>query len=225
MTKIRDQQLSTVIANHCECDNCHVVDRDINRARMGYLCPKCGAKSEGGNTYFHFCILSMIDLMQEFYHTSSKGAGGLSVDSHKLAVVVFFCTLVETLLENLLREGMCIQKIPGQVQERLLSDNLTSKQRINKLFPALFDDKWQDAISVASRAYPKMKYNIALSFFIKVVGARNKFLHPPGNKWAIKYDMPSQCLRQTPVLISLFVWLHNHYIVEKRQQELSPPPE
>ena len=212
ISKINIQLLSTLIAHHCECGNCHIVDNDSNRQRVGYPCPNCGVKGNGGQTYFHLGIISMINLMQEFYHT--KKPSTISVDSHKLAVVVFFCTLVETLLENLLREAMISQKIPGTVQDRLLWDNMTGKQRTEKLFPALFNHTWKQAISEANRAQPKMDYKVTLNFFLKAVEARNKFLHPPGNKWAIRLDMPRQCLNHTPVLISLFVWLHNRYIAD-----------
>lgn len=203
ITKVKGQNLSTLIANHCECAHCGIVDRDPNRIRVGYPCPHCKKEGDGGETYFHFGILSAINLMQEFHQTSK--------DSHKLAVVVFFCTLVEALLENLIREQMCAQKISGKVQERLLSDNLRSEQRVNKLFPALFNATWKEAVAKAARAHPKMDYTGTLDFFLKVVKVRNKVLHPPGSRW-IPLDMPQQCLRRTPALLELFVWLHNYYI-------------
>lgn len=212
ITKIKDQRLSTRIAAHCECAHCYIVDLDSNRDRVGYPCPHCGIAGDGGQTYFHLGILSMIDLMQEFYHTLPKMSSAASVDPHKLATVVFFCSLAEALLENIIRERMCMQKIQVPVQERLLSDNLTSKQRTEKLFPVLFSDTWKEAILKAKRAQPRMDYVGTLDFFLKAVKARNKFLHPPGNRWAIGLNMPGQCLRATPVLLELFVWLHNHYI-------------
>lgn len=219
---IKGQRLSTILADYCECHHCHVVDRDPKRSRRGYPCPRCGAKGDGGQVYFHMGVVSVIDLMQEFYHTpSARPSGGLSVTSHKLAVVVFFCTLVETLLENLLREIMCIQNIPADVQERLLADNLTSKQRVSKLFPILAAEKWKEAVAAAGRAHPRADYQGALDFFVTAVGARNKFLHPPSNKWAIREDMPRQCIRLAPVLLSLFVWLHNRYIAGDKVARLS----
>jgi len=218
ITEIKDQHLGALIADHCECSFCGIVDRDPERTRVGYPCPNCKREGDGGETYFHLGIVSTINLIQEFYHTPGKH-DLYSVGSHKLAVVVFFCTLVETLLENILRERMCAQKIHGQVQERLLSDNLTSKQRTNKLFPALFNNTWKEAVAKAARAQPKMDYPGTLDYFLKVVKARNRFLHPPGSKWAIGLDMPRQCLRRIPSLLGLFVWLHNHYVAKGTSKE------
>lgn len=217
---IKGQRLSTILADHCECEHCHIVDRDRNRSKRGYPCPRCGAKGDGGEVYFHIGLRSSIDLMQELYHTPTRHAdgSGLSVASHHLAVVVFFCTMVESLIENLLREIMLAQKVPLNLQERLLADNLHTKQRVSKLFPALVDDKWNDAISAAIRAHKgkRIDFKAALDFFLKAVAARNRFLHPPGNKWAIGLDMPRQCLRLTPTLLVLFVWLHNRYVADDR---------
>lgn len=218
ITTIKNQRLSTLLTDYCECESCHIVDRDPNRSKRGSPCPRCGVKGDGGEVYFHMGIRSSIDLMQELYHTPSRSGTGLGhlVASHHLAVIVFFCTMVESLIENLLREIMIAQDLPSAVQERLLSDNLTSKQRVDKLFPTLVDEKWNDAISAAIRAHQGKRTDIkaALDFFLKAVRARNRFLHPPGNKWAIGLDMPRQCLRQTPTLLVLFVWLHNRCVAK-----------
>ncbi len=82
------------------------------------------------------------------------------------------------------------------------------------VFPVLAREKWKNVIDAAARAHPKMDYQGALDFFLKAVSARNRFLHPPDNKWAIGLDMPRQCLRQTPTLLSLFVWMHNRYVAK-----------
>lgn len=214
IVNIKTQPLSGIIADYCECEHCRIVDRDRDRELVGHPCQHCGAAGRGGQTYFHLGVLSVINLIQEFYHTPSKNSDGVSVDSHKLAVVVFFCTLVETLLENLLREIMAAKKIDDRIQERLLVDNMTSRQRVEKLFPALAGEKWKAAVAAAERAHPKMKYQAALEFFVEAADARNKFLHPPGNQWAIGLKMPSQCLRTMPTLLSLFAWLHNRYIAK-----------
>jgi len=216
ISRVKDQPLSTLIANHCQCDACDIVDRDPNRAIIGYKCPRCGVKGTGGQTYFHIGILSTINIIQELYHTTTIKPSINSVNPHKLATVVFFCTLVEALLENLLREHMCAHKIPSDIQERLLADNLTSKQRVTKLFPTIFSDKWETAISKASQSNPQKKYKVALELFLKAVSARNRLLHPPGNKWAIGIDLPRQCIFHLPTLLDLFVWLHNNYIAKDK---------
>lgn len=213
---VKRQRLSAVIADYCECESCHVVDRDLDRMQVGQPCQRCGIREgEGGYTYFHMGILSTIDLMQDLYHTPAKsGNTGLSVESHHLAVVVFFCTFVETLIENLIREIMDDKRLPVEIQEKLLWDNQNTGQRVEKLFPILAGEKWKTAVAAVSAKNKRPNFEETLKYCREVQQARNKFLHPPGNKWAISLGMAQKCLRQAPVLLELFVRLHNRYIAK-----------
>jgi len=219
---IQDQPLSSVIDVFFICQFCKVVDRNNERMDVGYICPNCGNKSPGGQSYFHIAVASLIDLMQEAYHqvpmanTNNNINEKKGKNTYKLSVVIFFCTLGEVLLEHFLNELMTALNIPNTDQERLLVDNLFLTQRIQKLFPSLTGNKWKNIIGELCKK-TSLNYYDTEKFYINAINVRNKFLHR-GNKWAIPVEMPQKCMKKIWALINLFVSLHNHYIPEIYQK-------
>ncbi len=217
--EIRSQRLSTLLADFMICGSCGIVDRDHERIRVGYECPRCGIPGDGASGYFPLSALSLIDLMQEFYHLKQGGAAANSVPvernegNHRLAVVIFFCALVEVLLQHFLEERMSKMGLPHEIQGRLLDDNLSVKQRVQRLFPTLTGVKWEKAVATLSERVD-LDYSEAAKFYYQQASrARNKFLHG-GNKWAIPQDMPEQCISHIWPLVCLFVALHNEYVAQ-----------
>ena len=214
---IRKQPLSTLLADHMVCQACRIVDRDQQRMRVGYPCSRCGVPGQGATGYFPLSVISLIDLMQEFYHRKTD----LDSDEQKitsarrnqrLAVVIFFCTLGEVLLEYFLKQLMTKNGLPRLVQERLLNDNIFVKHRVEKLFPALTGERWKLAVKMLAKG-KQLDYVKATEFYEDAVEKRNLFLHK-GNKWAIPNDMPEKCLRHIWPLVNLFVGLHNKFIAK-----------
>jgi len=214
---IRGQPLSTLLADFMICQSCRVVDRDQKRMRVGYPCPRCRVSGNGARGYFSISVHSLIDLMQEFYHIkderdyhSDKTPVRQQKGNHRLAVVIFFCTLGEVLLEHFLEHLMLRTGLPRSIQKRLLDDNIFVKQRVEKLFPALTGVRWKVAVRTLTKG-KQLDYLKATEFYEEVVEKRNLFLHQ-GNKWAISKEMPEKCLRQIWPMLNLFVGLHNSYV-------------
>ena len=212
---IKTQSLSSLLSDHQVCEFCRVVDRDKERCRTGYRCPICSSESKGGVLYFEFTVGATIDLMQEAFHSELKqdpneGKWDAGKDAHNISVVIFFCTLRELLLNNLIRELCGAQKIPKLIYERLISDNKFHIMKQNNLLPSLIDSKWLDAISVINTMH-EMDYIELNQFIEKAVKARNKFMHE-GNKFSIPLDMGEECMHHIWPLINLFIGLHNHYV-------------
>lgn len=212
--EIRSQRLSTLLADFIICESCGIVDRDQERSRVGYECSSCGIPSHGATYYFPISVSSLIDLMQEFYHSKKQEATPLSEapakqkeSNHQLAVVIFFCTLGEVLLQHFLEQCMCKMGLPHEIQDRLLNDNLFVKQRVEKLFPTLTGVKWNETVAMLSER-GELDYVETTEFYQRTSRARNEFLHR-GNKWAIPQGMPEQCIRHIWPLVCLFVELHN----------------
>lgn len=211
---IKSQRLSSLLTAHNICQNCHVVDMDNRRSRVGYICPVCKAPSKGGMMYFNLSVHALINLMQEAYHSESKALSNDTQDdrvrAHDVAVVLFFCTLRELLLNNLIKELCHAQKIPQPIYERLLSDNKFHMQRQDQLLPALTGIKWREALQKLknknSPDYVKLD-----DFIIKAVKARNSFMHK-GYKWSIPKSMGKECIQNTRPLITLYVELHNYFV-------------
>ncbi len=221
---IKDQPLHTLLANFFMCEKCRFVDRDTNRFAVGYKCHQCGTPSEGGRLYFPIGALSLIDLMQEFYHLNDSNAKNNSNQekNNQLAVVIFFCSLTEVYLQNFLEELMATIGIPIKIQERLLADNLFVRTRVEKLFPTLTGMKWKKALrNLTAKVEVELDYEYTAKFYLRVSNARNKFLHA-GNKGAIHKDMPKQCLEQIWPLSCLFASLHNEFIAQPLINHLKP---
>ena len=215
LLEIRNQRLSTLLSDFMICLSCGIVDRDQERMKVGHPCPRCRVPGQGARGYFPISVNSLIDLMQEFYHMkqeadSDEAPIAKQKGNHQLAVVFFFCTLGEVLLENFLKRFMSQGGLSRLIQERLLNDNIFVKQRVEKLFPALTGVRWKVAVKTLSKG-KQLDYVKTTEFYESVVEKRNLFLHK-GNKWAIPKDMPEKCLRQIWSMLNLFVALHNKYV-------------
>ena len=220
--EIRDYPWSKLVTDFWICNSCKVVDRNRKRIEVDYKCPCCGALSGRGTYYFMprssvIGVLSLIDLMQEFFHLEQEEDvdSGAPTDwvmerDHQVGVVIFFCALVEVLLQHFLEQIMSKKKLPHKVQKRLLDDNLSVKQRCEKLFYAMTNETWNTAVKRLSERVD-LDY-VAINKFCKLASeARNKFLHE-GNIWAVPQDMPKQCVSHIWPLLCLFVALHNEYV-------------
>jgi hypothetical protein len=128
-------------------------------------------------------------------------------ESHRLAILVFFCTLGEILLQQFLERCMLRLNLPTQIQKRLLQDNLFPPQRIERLFPILTGASWKQAVSAASK-HAETNFQSTVIFYKEASEGRNLLLHL-GNKWAVPTDMARKCFDQIAPLIKLFVELHN----------------
>ena len=153
VSEITGQSLSTLVAAFHVCQCCDLVDRDHERMKFGHPCPNCGGRSKGGLQYFDLSTHALIDPMQESFHQKPTQSSRLlsSSNAHTLAVVIYFCTLREVLLEHFLRELMRALQLPRAIQERILADNLFSKQRVEKVFPSLGDEKWKTVVRELSK--------------------------------------------------------------------------
>jgi hypothetical protein len=211
--------LSELFTNYYLCESCLIVDNELNRSIHGYKCPRCKKESKGGRIYFDLNVFILLQLMHEYYHLERSDSDIMrkiksrGKHNHKLAVIIFFCTLSEVLLYNFLKQYMIYNKIPNKIQERLLNDNLYPKQRIEKLFPSLINVKWKTALKKISMD-SKYNYQDIFGFYLRVSHERNDFLHK-GNKFNITDDMITNCMIMTPGLVQLFVDLHNLYIAKE----------
>jgi hypothetical protein len=214
VSEITEQPLGPLVDVFNVCQSCGVVDADRERARVGHPCARCGTKSKGALAYFGLPANALIDLMQESFHQKPRATqGGRALakdDVHQLAVIIYFCTLGEVLLDHFLREVMYALRIPSAVQERLLSDNSFSRERVDKVFPSLVGEKWKAVIKELS-GNSKLNYEQTVKFYREVVNARNLFLHQ-GNRWAVPKSMPEGCMEGIWPLMNLYVSLHNRYV-------------
>jgi hypothetical protein len=214
ITEVTTQPLSTLVADFFVCGDCGIVDRDEERCLKGRPCSACGDPSRGGHSYWGIRVDALIDLIQEAYHRPDPPDRGpllnAAVASQKLAVVIFFCTLGEVLLDHFLVECMLALQIPPQVRERLLEDSLSARQRVDRLFPTLTGTTWRKAVSSLDQG-SSLGYSATVVFYLGVMEHRNTLLHS-GSVWAVRPEVPEECLRRIPPLLNLFGVLHNTFV-------------
>ena len=224
VTDLKTQQLGLVLDNFYICQECHIVDIDLDRCEVGHPCSKCGEQSRGGTSYFDLSVYSLINLMQEFYHAKYKITDEDSVDelpdadNAKLAVIIFFTTLREILMDNFLKQMDNALDLPESVSERLFSDNRMYNKKMNKLFPGLTGMKWEKAIKEINKK-DAIDYQNVDSFVERVVKARNDFLHE-GKKYVIEPEMPKECIKNILPLLNLYVALHNKFVFSTYDQKI-----
>ena len=79
------------------------------------------------------------------------------------------------------------------------------------MFPSLAGLKWNDALNVLSNEsnndYEKLNEKI-----MELVEYRNKFIHQGHKIFEIDSKVAEDCVKNTHLLIQLFVDLHNKYV-------------
>ena len=211
----KNQKISRMVVSYFICDHCNYVESNLKLMEVGTLCKNCGHPSIGGKAFFKLQIYSLIDLIQEFYNLESNDMLESSSlydkgDKKKFAIVIFYTTIGEILLDQFLENLMDHKIVPVDLQDKLFSDyqSLPKKLELYKTFTK--SEIKKDAESLSDNSY---NFKEIISSYIKIRDARNKFLHK-GYSSAISSDMPQKCLEQIFGLLKFFVSLNNKYIVQ-----------
>lgn len=149
--------------------------------------------------------------MQEVYHSEAPELfrdhptpRGCDVNT-----LLIFCSLREALLTNFLVENLLAKRVDRELIQRLLADNKSTRQRIDKLFPSVVGAKWETAVTQLSQKN-RADYEDVSSFIKEAASERNKFIHE-GTPWGITRDLSKRCINSLWMMVSLFVALHNEY--------------
>jgi hypothetical protein len=217
LSKIKDRALGEMLNVFYVCQKCRMVDSDHGRLEEGHRCAACGEPSAAGYSYYTTQVFSLITLMQEFYHTHQDIPDDLGEKQNqwwagkiKLPLIIFFSTLRELLLNNLIYELFTARNIEADICERLLKDSPTHKQRLDKLFKTLAGEKWEAALKAIDKK-EKTDFVRLDKFIMDVVNARNDFVHA-GNTWGVKDEMADDCIRNLYAMLELHAHLHNYFV-------------
>jgi hypothetical protein len=214
LLETKNERYSFLLADYQICQSCHVVDKDKSRTVVGYECPICHKRNQGGRFYFHMGILSLVDLIQEAYHSEYIiDDTSFETPSHTVSIIIFYCALREALIHNFLNELAELMNIPSSLYSRLLSDNKTYAQKQNKLFPSFLELEWKQALVELSKNGNENYADLDI-FLKKVADARNTFLHE-GDRFVITKMLAVECIDNIDTLLRLYVDLHNHYVHPK----------
>ena len=169
--------------------------------------------------YFHLNIHTMVNLIQAAYQSPKNedlpSDGGAAQNA---ATLIFFCTLNEALLENLLCELCRAKQLPTAVIARLLSDNSRVCDRQGKLWVALTEKSWKWSIEKAG-ADDTCDYVRVNKFCADMQVVRNKFVHR-GASHIVSRTMAETCANEIWAVTSFYVALHNAVVHPLRIAEL-----
>jgi len=161
----------------------------------------------------------MVDLMHESYCTSkvlSKTPDPFQMANRAqhAAVVIFFCTIKELLLERFLSAFIIWFAMPTSLREQIEKEYDTHSRRLNKLFPALTANKWLDVIS---SLHSDGNDFVALNkFFEQASKERNNLVHE-GDHFGMDETMALDCVHNLIPTLDLFVALNNLFIHQRRE--------
>ena len=207
--------LDGIVGRWQQCTSCKIVDTDRGRSTVGHPCQTCNKPSNGGDMYFDSSVHLVVDLIEEAAsseHTIKypDTAMEYSENTHFVSVLLFFCTLREILLNNLIRQLCLDQSISNEIYDRLRMDNRLYTQKQDRLFPSLTKVKWTAAIATLDNKsdFDFQKLNADLKRFSDL---RNKFAHE-GHGFEIDKSTCEECVLSIEPLIHLYVDLHNAFV-------------
>ncbi len=205
------EEWSSLLLNFLVCNSCKFLYREADQIKSDE-CPHCRRVSSTLELYFPLNVFALIDLIQESYQSDGNANSEFTKHEYKhhLSISIYFCSLIEVLLQDFLEQRMAKMELPNQVQGLLLKDYRYVHKRVEKLFPTLIGCKWKETLKTLT-AGGELDFVAAIEFYEEVVDKRNLLVHE-GNKWAIPEDMPEKCALQLDPIIKLFVRLHNEFV-------------
>lgn len=210
LASIKNQDASTFVCPWFLCPHCGIVDRDMDRMRVGHICVNCSRPSESGRLYYPVTIHILVDLVQQAYHSNAPVGPIDGPQTNCVGTLVFFCALREALLAHFLTEHMSAQELPTGVVNRLFDDNKLANQRFGKLFKSVVTVAWEDAVQDIST--PNCDYVFVSELMQRASKVRNEFMHN-GSAWGASDELATECVNSLTMVAQLFVMLHNRYIV------------
>jgi len=210
LAEIDTQDASTLVCDYLVCGNCGIIDRDHSRMRKGSKCSTCEKESEAGRLAFSINIRILVDLVQQAYHSTAPVGPISGPQVPNIGTVLLFCTLREALLNGFLINRLRAQHVPKPLMEKLLGDNRLASQKFGELFTSVVGCKWENAVAEASR-YTAGDFTSASNLMRDAATIRNEFLHE-GRAWQATREFATNCVNAMPLLVGLFVALHNLYV-------------
>ena len=206
---IKDQDASQLACPWFLCAHCGIVDRDMQRMRVGHGCRSCRQPSESGRLYFPVTIHILVDLVHQAYHSNAPVGPIHGPQTGAVGTIVFFCALREALLAQFLKEHMEAQQLPQGIIDRLLNDNKLANQRFGQLFKSVVGEKWRVAVEEIS--IEGCSFVAVSELMMTASEVRNDFMHT-GAAWEATEELTTDCVSSLPMLTHLFAELHNHYV-------------
>ena len=220
LSEVQYQPWSTVTTNFYICQSCGIVDTESKRHRVGTPCNNCAAPSPGGLLYFEPNAYSIVASIQDFYflrHAKPPpDTDGLSDHVYtnetdtRIVIPLLFCTLWDVLTIHISREVMRAKHLEQLLQDRLLLDYRFSREKREKLLPALTGEKWKEALAELTKR-AQIDYTEHFTFFLNINEKRNEFIHE-GSHWSFDDEELERIPEELKPTFNLFAELHNRWV-------------
>lgn len=222
--------LAGVLLPYLECEHCRHVYRIWTTT--AHSCPACKGDIRIGLMYGSMTIASLIDLMQDLFRmelTRTSAIGEKIVEKkdahHHVGILLLFCTFVECWVEYFSRSLMEAHHLPESIIDRLLSDNGRLGDRTGKLFKTLtgkaFGDALRDITKKNKDKGVNLDYEAVWGFVRDVTKTRNEVSHK-GRIYKFPECLVEKCIMNIDGVNSLFISLHNQYIAQGSEHEVTP---
>ncbi len=207
-SEIKSYESRNEVNKYYICESCHI-GYPLSIVGMLKACHTCNEPHRGNYSFFDSTIPSLVDMIYEYYDLKSSDKYAPMFESHRIAIVIFYCTLAEVLMDRFLSNVMNAKRIPDKVQEKLMADNQYLSVRVEKLFPVLTGHGWKDSLGKAGNI-DKFDYQKISKHFMYISKVRNNMVHR-GSLLVEKGEI-EHCIDRINPLIKLFVTLHNLYV-------------
>ncbi len=192
------------VADCLVCDHCYFAAPAPDYVSGSYTCQACGHSIPSVRSFFPPSVHSLIDLMQGFQQNYAQ-------ENHDtLAVVLAYCSFIETLMQNFMIYRMSKMGISSDMQQCILDNHPTMTTRMEKLFPLLTGRSWSAVLTRLGDDVQK-PYKKLDDFYRTLAQARNLFLQR-GNRSAMKFEMGKQSLENIQLALRFFMDLHNEFV-------------
>jgi hypothetical protein len=220
LSEVQYQPWSTVVVNFYICQSCSRVDTDSSRQRVGTPCNYCGAPSPSGLLHFGIAAYVLVNSIQDFYFLRHAKPPPDSQDiadeiytnktDTRIVIPLLYCTLWDALTTELCQNIMRAKKLQDSLQDRLLLDYRSSREKRDRLFRGLTGEKWNDALTELSKQFD-LNYSNHFEFFLAINRKRNDFIHE-GVHWNLTDEELERIPGELQPTFSLFAELHNRCV-------------
>ncbi|KGF73187.1 hypothetical protein DO97_01320 [Neosynechococcus sphagnicola sy1] len=220
ISEVQSQPWSTLIADFYICQSCDRVYRVPILQICGTPCKHCGKTIRAQRVHFGLNALVLVNSIQDFYFLRHANPppdpDGIADHVYtnktdtRIVIPLLFCTLWDALTTELCQNVMRAKQLEEPLRERLLQDYRYSRDKRERLLPALTSEKWNFALAELTKP-AELDYTQHFNFFLTINTKRNTFIHE-GSHWHFTDEELERIPEELWPTFSLFAQLHNRYV-------------
>lgn len=173
--------------------------------------------------HFGLSSYTLVNAIQDFYFLRHADfppdQHGIADHVHtnetdtRIVLPILYCTLWDGLTTELCQNIMRKNGLSMSLRDRLLQDYRFSREKREKLFPALTGEKWNSALIELTKA-SQIDYSKHFESFLAINSKRNTFVHE-GSHWHFTDSELEHIPEELWPTFSLFAQLHNRFVPTK----------